>query len=61
MSDEKRPASKVSVIKSKVNVDDRGHGTEEYLKLEAESQTDDGAWELFTKLKKEFKVQEEGE
>ena len=50
MSEEKKPASKVSIIKSKTSVDDRGHGSEEYLKLEAESQTDEGAWELFEKL-----------
>ena len=50
MSDEKKPSSKVSIYKSTTSVDDRGHGTEEIIKLETESQTDDGAWELFQKL-----------
>jgi hypothetical protein len=50
MTDEKKPSSKVSIVKSKTNIDDRGHGTVEYINLEAESQTDDGAWTLFEKL-----------
>jgi len=49
-----QPASKVSVTKVETDVDDRGHGKTSYTTLSAESQTDDGAWGLFTKLKKEM-------
>lgn len=49
-----KPASKLSYTKVNSQVDDRGHGSNSYLSLEAESQTDAGAWDLFKKLKKEM-------
>lgn len=58
MSEEKTtlPASKISFVKSKTNVDNRGFGTSDYSNLTVESQTDDGALDLLKKAKAELKT-----
>ena len=53
-----KPASKLSITKVNTKVDDRGFGSTSYMELSAESQTDEGAWDLFTKLKNEMKEEE---
>ena len=58
MSEEKltKPASKISYVVSKTNVDNRGFGTSDYSNLTVESQTDEGAFDLLKKAKKELKI-----
>jgi len=51
-----KPASKISYITSKTNVDNRGFGISDYSNLTVESQTDKGALDLLKKAKAELKI-----